>query len=124
MTETRTTDPVRLYMREMGKVELLTREGEINIAKRIEEGTRQVLSAIAVYPKIIASVLEEYQRITSEHGRLSDLINGFYHPEGEEVPVTQLKVTLPRNCKNWKAAKKPATNLAKAALTRPKPLNI
>ena len=60
VTETRTTDPVRLYMREMGKVELLTREGEINIAKRIEEGTRQVLSAIAVYPKIIASVLEEY----------------------------------------------------------------
>lgn len=85
VTETRTTDPVRLYMREMGKVELLTREGEINIAKRIEEGTRQVLSAIAVYPKIIASVLEEYQRITSEHGRLSDLVNGFYHPEGEEV---------------------------------------
>lgn len=86
VTETRTTDPVRLYMREMGKVELLTREGEINIAKRIEEGTRQVLSAIAVYPKIIASVLEEYQRITSEHGRLSDLVNGFYHVEGEEVP--------------------------------------
>jgi RNA polymerase primary sigma factor len=85
VTETRTTDPVRLYMREMGKVELLTREGEINIAKRIEEGTRQVLSAIAVYPKIIASVLEEYQRITSEHGRLSDLVNGFYHAEGEEV---------------------------------------
>ncbi len=72
-------------MREMGKVELLTREGEINIAKRIEEGTRQVLSAIAVYPKIIASVLEEYQRITSEHGRLSDLVNGFYHPEGAEI---------------------------------------
>lgn len=85
VTETRTTDPVRLYMREMGKVELLTREGEIDIAKRIEEGTRQVLSAIAVYPKIIASVLEEYQRITSEHGRLSDLVNGFYHPEGEET---------------------------------------
>ncbi len=86
ITESRTTDPVRLYMREMGKVELLTREGEINIAKRIEEGTRQVLSAIAVYPKIIASVLEEYRRITSEHGRLSDLVNGFYHVEGEEVP--------------------------------------
>ncbi|MBS0352246.1 MAG: RNA polymerase sigma factor RpoD [Proteobacteria bacterium] len=86
VTETRTTDPVRLYMREMGKVELLTREGEINIAKRIEEGTRQVLSAIALYPKIIASVLEEYNRITSEHGRLSDLINGFYHPEGEAIP--------------------------------------
>ncbi len=85
VSETRTTDPVRLYMREMGKVELLTREGEINIAKRIEEGTRQVLSAIAVYPKIIASVLEEYQRIVSEHGRLSDLVNGFYHAEGEEI---------------------------------------
>lgn len=89
VTETRTTDPVRLYMREMGKVELLTREGEISIAKRIEEGTRQVLSAIAVYPKIIASVLEEYQRITSEHGRLSDLINGFYHPEGEALPAEE-----------------------------------
>jgi RNA polymerase primary sigma factor len=83
--ESRTTDPVRLYMREMGKVELLTREGEINIAKRIEEGTRQVLGAIAIYPKIIASVLEEYHRIAAEHGRLSDLLNGFYHAEGEEI---------------------------------------
>ena len=71
VTETRTTDPVRLYMREMGKVELLTREGEINIAKRIEEGTRQVLTAIAAYPKIIASIIEEYKRIVTEHGRLN-----------------------------------------------------
>ncbi len=89
VTETRTTDPVRLYMREMGKVELLTREGEINIAKRIEEGTRQVLTAIAVYPKIIASIIEEYQRIVAEHGRLSDLVTGFYHIEGEESVVTE-----------------------------------
>ncbi len=90
VTETRTTDPVRLYMREMGRVELLTREDEINIAKRIEEGTRQVLSAIAVYPKIVSSVIEEYQRIVDEHGRLSDIVTGFYHPgleEGEEVEV-------------------------------------
>lgn len=92
VAETRTTDPVRLYMREMGKVELLTREGEINIAKRIEDGTRQVLTSIAVYPKIIASILEEYHRIVAEHGRLSDLVTGFYHAEGEEATVDETEL--------------------------------
>ena len=94
VTETRTTDPVRLYMREMGKVELLTREGEINIAKRIEEGTRQVLTAIAAYPKIIASIIEEYKRIMAEHGRLSDLITGFFNPEAVAVAETDITQEL------------------------------
>lgn len=77
-TETRTTDPVRMYMREMGSVELLTREGEIVIAKRIEEGIRQVLSAIVQYPEIVQSFIAEYDRIVENEGRLSDLITGFF----------------------------------------------
>lgn len=82
-TETRTTDPVRMYMREMGSVELLTREGEIVIAKRIEEGIRQVMSAFIQYPDMIASFIAEYENIKTTEGRLSDLLIGFYdEPEG------------------------------------------
>lgn len=74
----RTTDPVRMYMREMGTVELLTREGEIVIAKRIEEGIRQVMHALAYWPGCIETVLAEYRRVTeSEEGRLSEVIAGF-----------------------------------------------
>ena len=73
----RTTDPVRMYMREMGIVNLLTREGEIQIAKRIEEGLRQVLLAIGHYPSTIRNLLKLYSRVTSEDARLTDLITGF-----------------------------------------------
>jgi RNA polymerase primary sigma factor len=73
----RTTDPVRMYMREMGTVELLTREGEIQIAKRIEEGTAQILSALASYPLVIDQLLQEYAIFESGEIRLSDLISGF-----------------------------------------------
>jgi len=73
----RTTDPVRMYMREMGTVELLTREGEIQIAKRIEEGTGQVLCALASYTPLIAQLLEEYQAVQEGTTRLADLISGF-----------------------------------------------
>jgi len=78
----RTTDPVRMYMREMGTVELLTREGEIEIAKRIEEGVRQVLASIAEYPETISSLLEEYDRYQAGEIRLADIISGF--ADGEE----------------------------------------
>jgi RNA polymerase primary sigma factor len=61
----RTTDPVRMYMREMGTVELLTREGEIQIAKRIEEGMGQVLSALASYPGVMAALIQDYERVGS-----------------------------------------------------------
>ncbi len=83
----RTTDPVRMYMREMGTVELLTREGEIRIAKRIEEGQTEVLQALASYPGSVAYLIEEYKRIASEGGRLADVIIGFAEPEPEIVPA-------------------------------------
>lgn len=73
----RTVDPVRLYMREMGTVELLTREGEIRIAKRIEEGIYQVLKSLAHYPEAVALVLEDYQRVLMEEMRLNEVISGF-----------------------------------------------
>ena len=77
----RTTDPVRMYMREMGSVELLTREGEIKIAMRIEEGTRQVLSSLASYPETIDVLLNEYDKTLTEEVRLSDIILGFTDQE-------------------------------------------
>jgi RNA polymerase primary sigma factor len=72
----RTTDPVRMYMREMGTVELLTREGEIDIAKRIEDGINQVQCSVAEYPEAITYLLEQYDRVEAEEARLSDLITG------------------------------------------------
>ena len=77
----RTTDPVRMYMREMGTVELLTREGEIEIAKRIEEGIREVMSAIAHFPGTVEYILGEYDRVTAEGGRLSDVLSGYIDPD-------------------------------------------
>ncbi len=85
--ETRTTDPVRMYMREMGSVELLTREGEIVIAKRIEEGIRQVMGAIVQYPELIAKFITEYESIIESEGRLSDLIIGFFDEEESTTPT-------------------------------------
>jgi len=83
----RTTDPVRMYMREMGTVELLTREGELKIAKRIEEGQTQVLAALSTYPDTIARILDRFDLVEAEEMRLTDLINGFVDPnEPEEVP--------------------------------------
>lgn len=73
----RTTDPVRMYMREMGTVELLTREGEIDIAKRIEEGIREVAVAIAEYPATVETLLDDYDRYLAGEIKLSDIITGF-----------------------------------------------
>jgi RNA polymerase primary sigma factor len=81
----RTTDPVRMYMREMGTVELLTREGEIVIAKRIEEGIRELLSALAYYPGAVKSILDEYEKVTNEERRLSDILIGYLNP-ADHVP--------------------------------------
>ena len=79
----RTTDPVRMYMREMGTVELLTREGEIQIAKRIEEGWREVMSSLAQFPGSAQIVLDEYDRLTEEEGRLTDVISGYIDPDDD-----------------------------------------
>ena len=83
----RTTDPVRMYMREMGTVELLTREGEIVIAKRIEDGLNQVLLALASYPETAATLLRGYERVKSEEMRLTELISGFIDPNAEEAEI-------------------------------------
>ncbi|SFM02660.1 RNA polymerase sigma factor RpoD [Marinobacter zhejiangensis] len=80
----RTTDPVRMYMREMGTVELLTREGEIVIAKRIEEGIRDVMAAVAHFPGTADTVINAYDRIIESEGRLSDIITGFLDPDEAE----------------------------------------
>ena len=82
----RTTDPVRLYMREMGTVDLLTREGEIAIAKRIEEGYRELLAACCFYPGIVDKVLDDYQEVLKEEKRLSEVMVGFMDINDEIPP--------------------------------------
>jgi RNA polymerase primary sigma factor len=99
----RTTDPVRMYMREMGTVELLTREGEIVIARRIEEGINRVVHCVAEYPGTITSILDQWDKYEAEEIRLSDIISGFAGDEiddelaaptathvGSEVPKEEL----------------------------------
>ncbi len=83
----RTTDPVRMYMREMGSVELLTREGEIVIAKRIEAGLRESLVMLSTYPACITTFLEQYDAVEAGDLRLNDLIKGFILPEDETAEV-------------------------------------
>jgi len=85
---TRTTDPVRMYMREMGTVELLTREGEIVIAKRIEEGLRETMSSIAYFPGVVDTILSDFiEAFESEEGRISDIFSGFIDPVSDDEPV-------------------------------------
>jgi RNA polymerase primary sigma factor len=81
----RTTDPVRMYMREMGTVELLTREGEIRIAKRIEEGLDAVRSALAMYPPTYDFLLRAYEPVKAGQARLVDVIVGFIDPNAPDV---------------------------------------
>jgi RNA polymerase primary sigma factor len=84
----RTTDPVRMYMREMGTVELLTREGEIDIAKRIEDGINQVQCSVAEYPEAINFLLDQWDACEAEQMRLTDIISGFIDPnEVDTAPV-------------------------------------
>jgi RNA polymerase primary sigma factor len=83
----RTTDPVRMYMREMGTVELLTRKGEIVIAKRIEEGIKEVQRSVAEYPPAINYLLEMWDNFEAEELRLTDIIVGFLDPDAEEEEI-------------------------------------
>ena len=85
----RTTDPVRMYMREMGTVDLLTREGEIKIAKRIEKGLNQALAALAAYPPTIRALLAEFNRFEAGETKLTDLLTGYIDPNAkeEEIPT-------------------------------------
>ena len=88
----RTTDPVRMYMREMGTVELLTREGEIAIAKRIEEGIRHVLAAAATFPGTVGYVLDRYVEVSKED-KLADLLVGYLDPADHVYPAAQVDLT-------------------------------
>jgi RNA polymerase primary sigma factor len=85
----RTTDPVRMYMREMGTVELLTREGEIAIAKRIEEGIRDVLTALSYFPGPVEYILDTYAEVTKED-KLADLLVGYLDPTDHVPAATQV----------------------------------
>ncbi|NLY16303.1 MAG: RNA polymerase sigma factor RpoD [Gammaproteobacteria bacterium] len=98
----RTTDPVRMYMREMGTVDLLTREGEIEIAKRIEEGIRDVMHAIAHFPGAVDSVLAEFNRLIEEGGRLTDIFNGYIDAD-DSIPEP---ATNPVDAKTTESASK------------------
>jgi RNA polymerase primary sigma factor len=86
----RTTDPVRMYMREMGTVDLLTREGEIVIAKRIEEGIRDVLHATGQFPGAAEKILEKYDATFEEEGKLLDILIGFLNPVEVVQPAAQV----------------------------------
>ena len=91
----RTTDPVRMYMREMGTVELLTREDEIQISKRIEEGINEVQCAVAEYPEALEGVLACYDEVEAGNMRLVDLITAFVDPNAqEEDPVDDDSIHL------------------------------
>lgn len=83
----RTTDPVRMYMREMGTVELLTREGEIKLAKRIEEGLQAILSALTQYPENVFDILSDFTRYEQQEIRLNDIISGFLDLEELSIPL-------------------------------------
>ena len=81
----RTTDPVRMYMREMGSVELLTREGEIEIAKRIEDGLKHMIQAISACPTTIAEIVDCADKIARDEMRIDELIDGVIDPNANEL---------------------------------------
>src|SRR5499425_914753 len=102
----RTTDPVRMYMREMGTVELLTREGEIRIAKRIEEGLDAVRTALSSYPMTFEFMLRQYEQVKAGQGRLVDIIVGFIDPNAPDEIAAPVNPKLAQAA----AAAAPAAN--------------
>jgi RNA polymerase primary sigma factor len=86
----RTTDPVRMYMREMGTVELLTREGEIEIAKRIEDGLKHMIQAISACPTTIHEILELADKVKREDMRIDELVDGLIDPNAKSEPIEEL----------------------------------
>ncbi|MCI4568152.1 RNA polymerase sigma factor RpoD [Lysobacter sp. CFH 32150] len=118
----RTTDPVRMYMREMGTVELLTREGEIAIAKRIEEGLNQMLSSLASFPWSIQLLLEEYDLHKAGKKRLAEIVVGFNDIEEpvEEIPV----VAVDPDAEVEEEEEEAAGEAEEAGPTGPDPLEV
>ncbi|MEH6591594.1 MAG: RNA polymerase sigma factor RpoD [Halioglobus sp.] len=114
----RTTDPVRMYMREMGTVELLTREGEIVIAKRIEEGIRELLAALAHYPDSVRKLLDEYDLIAKDERKLADILIGYLDP-ADHVP-SAAEVAAAREAGN--AAREAGTEEEEEVDTGPDPV--
>ncbi|MEX2488762.1 MAG: RNA polymerase sigma factor RpoD [Pseudomonadales bacterium] len=110
----KTMDPVRMYMREMGTVPLLTRQGEIEIAKRIEEGIRDTMAIMAHYPGIVEQVLNEYDRVMAEEGEVSAIISGFLDPE-DSIPDMS-EVAEAKSSGNYKADENEPTKGPDAAL--------
>ncbi|MCW9023336.1 MAG: RNA polymerase sigma factor RpoD [Gammaproteobacteria bacterium] len=100
----RTTDPVRMYMREMGAVELLTRAGEIEIAKRIEDGLKQMLSALATFPNTISELLNNYNKIEAGEMKLTDIISDFIDPNAPDDIPTPAEVAANREAAENKTA--------------------
>ena len=97
----RTTDPVRMYMREMGTVELLTREGEIEIAKRIEDGLKHMVQAISACPITIADMLDMADKVLREEMRIDEIIDGLINPEdGEDQIPPAVKTAANTKAKN------------------------
>ncbi|WP_299876981.1 RNA polymerase sigma factor RpoD [uncultured Cocleimonas sp.] len=109
----RTTDPVRMYMREMGTVELLTREGEIEIAIRIEEGLYEVLTALSEFPASTEYLLNFYNKVETEEKRLTDLISDFVDPNAERHVIPEPAPIVTPESKE--AAEKKAAEAAEAA---------
>ena len=97
----KTMDPVRMYMREMGTVPLLTRDGEIKIAKRIEEGIRETMAILARYPGVVDSIVEAYEEVQAEENDVSLIISGFLDPE-DQIPDMS-KVAQAKSSGNYKA---------------------
>ncbi len=108
----RTTDPVRMYMREMGTVELLTREGEIQIAIRIEEGLYEVLTALSEFPASAEYLLEFYRKVEAEEKRLTDLISDFIDPDAERHVIPEPAPIVTAETKEAEARKAEAAKEA------------
>ena len=124
----RTTDPVRMYMREMGTVELLTREGEIRIAKRIEEGLDAVRRALAMYPSTYDFLLRAYEPVKAGRGRLVDVIVGYIDPNAPDViaqpqnPTKMEVVAAPEKADDEEETEEAADGEEEAVDTGPDPV--
>lgn len=107
----RSTDPVRIYMREMGSAKLLTKSGEIAIAKRIEGGNRQAMEALGKFPGVISDILSDYEKVQTGGKRLQDIISGFYNLAEDELEA-EFKLGKPAEAQKPKESPK-AAELAK-----------